>query len=186
MRQVAGHSTPRIDKALTAEASTCPACLDSAVLESLQWADLPAFEGLVSRSGEADEGWTLHTLSRSLVNWPTADDRTLVGLTCHGAGHRAPARLIGVAGLVPDPRNPQEAQLSILVDPLHRQQGFGGQLLDAILRIADARGYQSASARTRADNLAFMHLMVGHGFLASSHPGSEPILLHRALDSLPD
>ena len=64
MRQVAGHSAPRIDKALTAEASTCPACLDSAVLESLQWADLPAFEGLVSRSGEADEGWTLHTLSR--------------------------------------------------------------------------------------------------------------------------
>lgn len=184
MRQVAGPSSPSTEAEQQAEATLRPVCLDAAVLQSLQWADLPAFEGLVSRSGEAEDGWTLHTLSRSLVNWPTAEDRALVGLTCNGTGNAA-TLLLGVAGLVPDPRNPHEAQLSILVDPRHRQQGFGGQLLNAILRLADARGYRSASARTRADNLAFVNLMVGHGFLASSRPGTEPILLHRALDALP-
>lgn len=155
--------------------------LDAALLQSLQWSDLPAFDALVNRSDEAEEGWTLHTLSRSLFNWPTAADRALIGLTDHSDGKTV---LLGVAGLAPDPRNHHDAHLSILVDPQHCGRGVGEQLLDAIMRIAVARGYGSASARCRPDNSAFVHLMIRHGFALSSHPGTEPILLSRLLDGV--
>lgn len=154
--------------------------LDPTVLQSLQWSDLPAFERLIRRSGEDEGGWAIHTLSRSLVNWPTSEDRALIGLT-GDFGHGDETVVVGVAGLVPDPRNGRDAHLSILVDPDHRGRGVGGQLLAAILDIAVARGYQSASARARSDNAAGIRLMRRQGFTVSSHPGAEPIRLHRLL-----
>lgn len=195
MRQPTGTTRPSIENGSTT-GSTAGALvhLDATLLQPLQWSDLPAFDFLADRSDEAEEGWTLHTLSRSLFNWPRAEDRALIGLSgeqvggldggVEGDGGDGAGMLLGVAGLAPDPRNHHDAHLAILVDPAYRDRGVGRLLLDAIMRIAFARGYASASARARADNNAFIHLMIQRGFVPSSHPGTEPILLSRPLDGI--
>ena len=212
MRRLTGTPRSSVENGSTAGSTAGELVrLDATLLQPLQWSDLPAFDALVDRCNEADEGWTLHTLSRSLFNWPVAEDRALIGLSDQGGqsglsdvsyvsdqsdqsgqkeaeakenGEDGGSILLGVAGLAPDPRHHHEAHLSLLVDPSHRGRGVGRQLLDAIMRIAVARGYESASARTRADNGAFIHLMIQHDFTPSSHPGTEPILLSRPLDGV--
>lgn len=156
------------------------ACLASASLEALQWVDLPGLDALIGRCDEAEAGWTLHTLSRSLVNWPTAADRTLIGISCQAGPRRA---FIAVAGLVADPADLGNAHLSILVDPAYRGYGLGGQLLDAIVELALARCFQAVTVRTEHGNLAFIQMAGRRGFVASLRAGAEPLMLQRPLAS---
>ncbi len=155
--------------------------LDNAILQPLQWSELSALDALIDRSGEAEDGWTVHTLSRGLVNWPTDADRALIGLTCEVEGQPL---LIGVAGVVPDPGRLHDAHLSLLIDRPFRRQGLGSLLLDTLLQLAAARGYQSASARTREADGDCLRLLMRHGFQLSSRPGPEPLLLQRLLDDI--
>lgn len=181
MRPVAQPPSLTSDAGTAGDATQGPHYLDNAVLQPLQWSELSALDALIDRCGEVSDGWTVHTLSRALVNWPTAIDRALIGLTAEQ--DREPT-LIGVAGVVPDPSRLHDAQLSLLVDPRFRRQGLGSLLLDALLRLAAARGYQSASARTRETDLGGLRLLLHHGFVQSSRPGPEPLLLQRALDAV--
>ena len=156
-------------------------CLDSAILQPLQWSELGALDALIDRCGEAEDGWTVHTLSRGLVNWPTIADRALIGLTCELDDH---ARLVGVAAVAPAPSQRLEAHVSVLVDPRCRRRGFGSLLFDAILRFAAAQGYQAVSARTHDANSDCVRLLLRHGFMLSCRPGPESLLLTRRLDDV--
>ena len=178
MRHVGRFSSPAPGAGTNGGRFGSPPGLDGAVLGPLQWSELSALDTLIDRCREPEDGWTVHTLSRALVDWPAATDRALIGLSCEfGAG----TVLAGVAGVAPDPSSFHDAHLSLLVDPRYRRQGIGGLLLEAVVELAAALGYRSVGVHAHDADLDCVSLLVHHGFLLSSRPGSEPLRLERAL-----
>ncbi len=201
MRDVAGDQTPRSDWRRI-DSDFQPAGFDRLVrvpvagilvLRSLQWTDLPQLESLTARCGEPDQNWAMRTLSRSLTRWPTADDRAIIGIAEVDAepsldarpgpppgGAAAPA-LFGLAAMAPDLSRAGDADVSVMIDPNFRELGLGARLLAAIVQVAAARGYASASARVAPVNTAFRLIAARLGFARQHTVGAEPFLLRRRL-----
>ena len=147
---------------------------ETLMLRELQVDDLHRLEQLTQRCGEPERGWTLRTLSRSLADWPSADDRVVVG-GFDGSGPSAV--LLGVAALAPDLGQWGDADVAVLVAPEFRGRGVGRRLLRAIIAVADERGYGAVSARVTAGNAAFLHLAERVGLWREESVGAEPLLL---------
>jgi ribosomal protein S18 acetylase RimI-like enzyme len=202
MKDVAGDQNPKSDRRRI-DPDLQSAGLDRQVrvpvagmlvLRSLQWTDLPQLEALTARCGESDQSWAMRTMSRSLTRWPNADDRAIIGIAEVDGGTSAdnrsgsglPARagapqLFGIAAMAPDLGRSGDADVSVLIDPQFRDLGLGARLLGAIVQLAAARGYASATARVAPDNTAFRLIAARLGFTRQHTVGAEPFLLRRRL-----
>ena len=146
------------------------------VVRSLDLDDCPAMQRLLGRCGTLRGATSVETIIRSL-DWRPATASTVTLGTIDLRGEH----LVGLGGIVGDPRIEGAARFGLVVDPAVRGHGVGRALLAELLRAAARVGYRSVRARTGDGNGAMQALARRAGFTLQRTVGDEPVLLTRPL-----
>ncbi|RME12650.1 MAG: N-acetyltransferase [Ardenticatenia bacterium] len=111
------------------------------------------------RAMHPDDYEAVFEVARALANWFTAPDQLMIAADLaryEGVVAEIDERVVGFA--IYHPIMPDIMALAwIGVAPSHQQHGIGSQLLDAVERIAHARGYQTLEVRTIAPEVPAPH-----------------------------